>query len=86
VGGASGSSGALAVTGDPSSLLTTVGFAFIIGGASVLYFARFGEREEKVGGAGAPVPRRGRHAAQDNARRAPRRRKPSPTPVNRHTR
>jgi hypothetical protein len=93
------SGGALAVTGDASGLMTSVGLAFIVGGIGVLMFTRRGENED-TRRTHVPAPRRGRHAADDARRtddggrhtadhttpRPPRLRKPSPTPVGRHFR
>jgi hypothetical protein len=85
-GVSSGSAGALALTGDDSRLLTTVGVVFIVGGAGVLYFTRFNEdrRAERPGR--VPAPRRGRHAADGGEPRPVRRRKPSPVPLGRRGR
>ena len=75
-GGTGTGAGTLALTGDSSGLLTTIGFAFIIGGAGVLYLTRIGGRVEESH-TRIPAPRQGRHAATGEAARAPRRRKPT---------
>ncbi|MEV0127180.1 hypothetical protein AB0H83_01750 [Dactylosporangium sp. NPDC050688] len=63
--------GALPVTGT-SSMMTTIGFGFIIGGAGILYLTRLGDRGEEQGRGPArkgPGPRDGRPATPQPRRR-----------------
>ncbi|WP_432987202.1 hypothetical protein [Dactylosporangium sp. CA-233914] len=58
--------GELPVTGPTSSLMTTIGFAFIIGGAGVLYLTRLGgDRDEESEPTRVPAPRRRRLVPDD---------------------
>jgi hypothetical protein len=65
--------GELPVTGPSSSMMTTIGFAFIIGGAGVLYLTRLGgrddESEPEPGPTRVPGPRNRRRAEDDSAPR-----------------
>jgi hypothetical protein len=70
------SAGALAVTGPSSAVISTIGFAFIIGGASVLYFTRLGDRGDETTPTHVPTPRDRRPAGTDAP--VPGRRRPSP--------
>ncbi|GGM75050.1 hypothetical protein GCM10007977_090750 [Dactylosporangium sucinum] len=68
--------GELPVTGTSSPLLTTVGFALIVGGAGILYLTRLGDRGEEGEAPRVPSPRDRRPAPN-------RRRRPQPQPTRR---
>jgi hypothetical protein len=80
----------LPVTGVDTSLLTTMGVAFIIGGAGVLYLTKFTggpeDRHERVAPGRVPSPRRSRSGGESAPAATVRRRRPSPLPQGRHAR
>jgi hypothetical protein len=61
--------------------MTTIGFAFIIGGAGVLYLTRLGGRDDESGQTRVPSPRNRRPGPASSRTAegvAPRRPRPSP--------
>jgi hypothetical protein len=80
----------LPVTGVNTELLTTIGIAFILGGAGVLYLTKFtGEpedRTERIAPGRVPSPRRSRSGGESAPAATVRRRRPSPMPQGRHAR
>ncbi|GAA2605259.1 hypothetical protein GCM10010399_40350 [Dactylosporangium fulvum] len=77
--------GELPVTGMSSPLMTTIGFAFIIGGAGVLCLTRLGDRGEESEPTQVPSPRdRGpKTGAARHRSLTAHRRRPSPQPSRR---